>query len=143
MPAGTPAASSTVNGSIEPLACRPRRRSISAAMPSGLGIDVYQSFHSSPSRAALARAAACSCASGASVACVPCKVTGSGQAMVALALSVVALHEDELLEQAHVLFVLQQRADQRRHRDLLVPALQDVERDVFRDQQLQPVEQFG
>jgi hypothetical protein len=47
-------------------ACRPSRRSISAAMPSGDGTAVYQSFHSSPSRVASRRPSACSCASGSS-----------------------------------------------------------------------------
>ena len=49
MPAILPSASNTVNGSIDPDACRPSRRSISLRMSSALGMKVYQSFHSSPS----------------------------------------------------------------------------------------------
>jgi hypothetical protein len=79
MPATRPAASNTVNGSIEPAACSARRRSISRAMPSGAGTDVYHSRHSSPSRAAAHSASWCSCASGRSVACGPCSTSGSGQ----------------------------------------------------------------
>ena len=39
----------------QPRVCRSSRRAISAAMPSGLGIAVYQSFQSSPSRVAATR----------------------------------------------------------------------------------------
>ncbi len=39
----------TANGSMEPAACRPRRRSISASIFSGAGMLVYQSRQSSPS----------------------------------------------------------------------------------------------
>ena len=49
MPAILPSASNTVNGSIEPAACSPSRRSISLRMSSAVGMKVYQSFHSSPS----------------------------------------------------------------------------------------------
>ena len=38
-----------MNGSIEPAANRPSRRSISFFMFSAVGMAVYQSFHSSPS----------------------------------------------------------------------------------------------
>ena len=46
----------SVKGSMEPSACSARRRSTSAAMPSGAGMAVYQSFHNSPSRTASLRA---------------------------------------------------------------------------------------
>src|SRR4051794_24627300 len=56
-----------------------------------------------------------------------------------IASPVVTLHEHELLEQRDVLFVLEQRADERRHRDLVVLALQRGDRDVLGHQQLEPV----
>ncbi len=43
----------------------------------------------------------------------------------------------------HVLLVLQQRAGQRRHRDLVVLRAQRLGRNLLGDQQLQPVEEFG
>src|SRR5512133_2702861 len=140
MPTMRPAAFITVKGSMLPEACRPSRRLISAAMPSGEGTAVYQRRQSSPSRVASIRPASCAGASGSSFACWPLSSTGSGQATEASA--VVPLHEDELLEQRHVLLVLQQRTHQRRHRDLLVLALQRLERDVLGHQQLEPVEQL-
>ena len=81
MPTAAPAASRTVNGSIQPVACKPRRRSISAAMPSGDGTVVYQSRQSSPSRTASASSAAYAGASGSSVACTPRSVTGFAKVM--------------------------------------------------------------
>ncbi len=56
MPTARPAASKTAKGSIEPAARRSSRRAISARMPSGDGMLVYQSCHSSPSRVASQRA---------------------------------------------------------------------------------------
>ena len=64
MPAILPSASNTVNGSIEPAACSPRRRSISLPMSSGFGTEVYQSFHSSPSFTASVSPPICSCDRG-------------------------------------------------------------------------------
>ena len=58
MPEMRPSASRAVKGSIEPLACSASRRSISAAICSGAGMAVYQSFHSSPSRTASIRPSA-------------------------------------------------------------------------------------
>jgi hypothetical protein len=55
MPAMQPSASKTVKGSMEPAACSPSRRSISAAIPSGEGTAVYQSRQGSPSRTASTR----------------------------------------------------------------------------------------
>ena len=56
-----------VNASIDPPAWRARRRSISAAMASGRGTEVYQRFHSSPSRAAATSPSWCSGVSGSRV----------------------------------------------------------------------------
>src|SRR5882672_5986131 len=82
MPQQRPAPSSTANGSIEPLACSPKRRSISAAIRSGGAICVYQSFQSSPSFTASLSSSSRACDNGSSVACVPRSVTGSGQGIV-------------------------------------------------------------
>src|SRR5258708_23012794 len=90
--------------------------SIHAAIVSGDGTLVYQSFHNSPSAAALASASWCSRSSGTSLTCVPSSVTGSIQRLIRAALStVVAVHEKQAFEQAQVLFVLQQGTVQRRH----------------------------
>src|SRR4051812_30929694 len=70
-------------------------------------------------------------------------VTGRTSIMgLALRLAVVALHEDQLLEQRDVLLVLQQRTYQGRYGDLLVLRVQRARRDVFREQQLEPVDQL-
>src|SRR5450755_2858620 len=150
IPQTRPAASRTAKGSMLPAACSARRRSISFVIAAGSGIEVYQSFHSSPSCTATASSAACASARGSSVACFPASVIGGGQLMGEVAqrsplmrLPVVTLHEDELLEQRHVLLVLQQGADQGRHGDLVVLALQRLERNVLGDQELQPIEQLA
>ncbi|CAM2160920.1 hypothetical protein PT2222_90138 [Paraburkholderia tropica] len=57
-------------------------------------------------------------------------------------LAVVAVHVDEPLEQRHVLFVLEQRARERRHRLRAVDGAQRFGRHLFGEQQLEPVEQF-
>ncbi len=57
--------------------------------------------------------------------------------------AVALVHEHQLLEQAHVLFVLEQRAHERRDGDLVVRALQGREGNVFRHQQLEPVDQLA
>src|ERR1019366_9490513 len=57
--------------------------------------------------------------------------------------SIVPRHEYQPLEQMHVLFVLEQRAVQRRDDGLLVLAAQGFGRDVVGEQELQPVEQLG
>src|SRR5256885_4156198 len=57
-------------------------------------------------------------------------------------LRALARHEDEALEQVHVLLVLQQRAVQRRDDGLAVLGPQGVGRDVLGEQKLQPVEQL-
>ena len=72
----------TAKGSIEPLACRASRRSISAPIFSGSGMVVYQSRHSSPSFTASIRSSRWLCASGSSVAREARSVTGGGHAMV-------------------------------------------------------------
>src|SRR5450631_69850 len=79
MPAILPSASKTVHGSIEPAACRPRRRSISLPMSSALGMKVYQSFHSSPSLTASVSPSIWSCDKGFSCAWGPLSETGSSQ----------------------------------------------------------------
>src|SRR6188768_1570202 len=53
-----------------------------------------------------------------------------------------AVHEDELLEEVHILLVLEERAVERRDRRLRVVAAQGLRRDVFRDQELDPVEEL-
>src|ERR1700733_6765011 len=79
MPAICPPASNTVKGSIEPLVCRPSRRSISLAISSGFGIAVYHSFHRSPSLTASVSPETGAGDNGSSRACGPTSVTGSGQ----------------------------------------------------------------
>src|SRR5450830_449563 len=69
-------------GSIEPCSCSLRRRSISARMFSGLGIEVYQSFHSLPSDTAAISASWWSSDSGSSVAYWPLSVIGCKNCMV-------------------------------------------------------------
>src|SRR6218665_2902980 len=121
MPTGTPCASSTANGSTAPASRWRSSWSMGEAMASGDGTAVYQSFHSSPSREASTSAEARSADSGTSDAWVPARVTGESQGMRAPGGSaVVLLHEDELLEERHVLLVLQQRAHERRHGDLVL-----------------------
>src|SRR5882672_522960 len=58
-------------------------------------------------------------------------------------LRTLARHEDEALEEVHVLLVLEQRAVQRREDGLAVLGPQSVGRDVLGEQELQPVEQLG
>src|SRR2546428_4994056 len=58
-------------------------------------------------------------------------------------LRALARHEDEALEEVHVLFVLEQGAVQRRDDGLAVLGSQGVGRDVLGEQELQPVEQLG
>ena len=76
MPAMRPSASNTVNGVIDPLACRSSRRAISAAMRSGGGTKVYHSRQSSPSRTASIRPGSCRGDSGSTRTCWPRSVTG-------------------------------------------------------------------
>ena len=52
-------------------------------------------------------------------------------------------HEGQSLEQMHVLFVLEQRAMQRWDELLRIALAQSLGSDVFRHQQLQPVEKLG
>ena len=76
---GSPLAGSSsrvVNGSMEPLRCKARRRSISAAICSGAGTLVYQSFHSSPSWAASTRPSWWSGLSGSRTTFFPLRVMG-------------------------------------------------------------------
>src|ERR1700733_11424121 len=117
--------------------------SIHAEIVSGEGTLVYQSFHNSPSAAASASASWCSRSSGTSLTYVPSSVTGSIQRLMRAALSaVVAVHEQQALEQAQVLFVLEQCAVQRRNDLFLVGGTQRLRTNVLGQQQLQPVEQF-
>src|SRR3989440_5129917 len=61
----------------------------------------------------------------------------------AAGLRALARHEDEALEEVHVLLVLEQRAVQGRDDGLAVLGPQGVGRDVLGEQELQPVEQLG
>ena len=80
MPTASPLArSTTVKGSMWPAARWANRASILAAISSGDGTVVYQSFQSSPSFTASARAGASSGVSGRKLAWVPVRVTSSGQ----------------------------------------------------------------
>src|SRR5437016_474028 len=80
IPAARPVAGSiTANGSIEPFDRRSRRRSISSRIFSGGAIDVYHSFHSSPSRTDSTRPSRWACDSGSSAAWGPRRVTGVSQ----------------------------------------------------------------
>src|SRR5258708_15462600 len=107
--------------------------SIHAAIVSGEGTLVYQSFHNSPSAAALASASWCSRSSGTSLTFVPSSVTGSIQRLMLAAFStVVAVHEKQAFEQAQVLFVLQQRTVQRRGSLLLFRGKQRPRANVLR-----------
>jgi len=80
MPIARPCAL-TVNGTIEPAASSPRRRSISDRISSGPGTTVYQSFQSSPSRVASASSSWCSCESGRSATWRPTSSVVPGQGM--------------------------------------------------------------
>src|ERR1700761_9711472 len=95
-------------------------------------------FHSPPSPAAAFSASTWASDIGSRRMRPSVSVTGWTFSIAGLA--VVLLHEDELLEQRHVLLVLEKRADQRRDRDLVVLGLQRRDRDVLRQQQLEPVE---
>ena len=55
----------------------------------------------------------------------------------------MALHENQFFEQRHVLLVFQQRADQRRYRHFIVFALQGFQRNIFGDQQFEPIQQLA
>src|SRR4249920_409867 len=57
--------------------------------------------------------------------------------------SIPAVQEQQLLEQMHVLLVLQQGAVQGRNELLGVVAAQDFRRNVLGHQQLDPVQEFG
>src|SRR5690348_8351136 len=97
--------------------------SMYASVWSGSGTEVKRSVQSCPSAAAARSASACAGMSGSRRTDSESRVTGSGFFIVTRGcnrcarerLSIVALHEDELLEQRHVLLVLQQRAHERRH----------------------------
>src|SRR5437870_12634649 len=52
-------------------------------------------------------------------------------------------HERHALEKMHVLFVLEQRAVQRRDQHLLVRAMERLGRNAFGEKQLQPIEELG
>src|SRR6202795_5217810 len=57
--------------------------------------------------------------------------------------SIPAAEEQQLLEQVHVLLVLEQRSVQRRYQLLRVVASQTFGRNVLGDQQFDPVEELG
>src|SRR3974390_1666160 len=57
--------------------------------------------------------------------------------------SIPAVKEQQLLEQVHVLLVLEQGAVQRRNELLRVVAAQRLRRDVLRHQELDPVQELG
>ena len=59
------------------------------------------------------------------------------------ALAVLARHEDQPFKEMNILLVLEQGAVQRRDGGFLILAAQGFGRDVFGQQKLQPVEQFG
>src|SRR5688572_32072262 len=69
------------------------------------------------------------------------KRTSMNAAPRAVSARLAAAEEQELLDQVHVLFVLQERAVERRQRLALVGA-QRFGRDVLRHQQLDPVEKL-
>ena len=77
-------ASRTVHGTIVPASCSARRRRISAAMPSGDGIRVTQSRHSSPSSTASASSASCSGARSSSTTWSPRSTGASRKAEVTI-----------------------------------------------------------
>src|SRR5687768_16934316 len=54
-----------------------------------------------------------------------------------------AMREDQLLKEMHILLVLEQRAIERRNGFLRIVGAQRLRRDVFSNQQLDPVEQLG
>src|SRR5580658_5011635 len=56
--------------------------------------------------------------------------------------SIPAMQEQQLLEQVHVLFVLEQRAVQRRNELLRVVAAQRLGRNVLGHQQFDPIQEF-
>src|SRR5690606_22526011 len=101
-----------------PSSCMRRASSMYRRVWPGSGTEVTRKFQSSPSAAAAASPASCSSVSGTSRMPRSSRMTGSTKAMSRLALSVVALHEHQLLEQGDVLLVLQERAHQWRNRDL-------------------------
>src|SRR5262245_36599005 len=77
---------------------------------SGVAMKVYQRFHNSPSRAASCSSGPCSACIGSSTTQLrPVSVTGSMKRAMGVvrfegeASAVVALHEDQLLEQGDVL----------------------------------------
>src|SRR5450759_1118313 len=57
--------------------------------------------------------------------------------------SIPAIEKQQLLEQVHILFVLEQRAVQRRNQLLRVVAAQRLGRYILGDQQLDPIQQLG
>src|SRR6476469_6096591 len=125
------ATSCTTKGSMWPSAWPLSAVSMYAASSPGAGTDVTRRVQSSPSRAAAASSGACRRSIGSSRMPLRSRVTGSGLRIAAGLSAVVPLHEDQLLEQRHVLFVLEQRAHQRRHGHLVVLALQRFQRDVL------------
>src|SRR5512142_2489269 len=125
-----------------PASCPARAAEIYACACSGSGTDVTHRFHSSPSLAAATSPSWCSRVIGSSRTPWPSRVTGAG-AFIAAASAVVARHEDEALEEVHVLLVLEQRAGERWNGELLVLRAQRFGRDLLGHEQLQPVEQFG
>src|SRR5882724_6032186 len=62
---------------------------------------------------------------------------------VSIRSATASMQEYQLLEQVHVLFVLEQRAVQRRQRLLRIARAQRFGRNLLRDEQLDPVEQLG
>src|SRR5690606_32204798 len=64
-------------------------------------------------------------------------------ALRGLRLAVAACHEHHPLEQVHVLLVFEQRAVQRRQQLAVAVLAQGFRRQVFRHQQLEPVQQLG
>src|SRR5512132_2631583 len=139
LPTTSPVLTSRTMNGIAPL--RSRMSSAVSSQPSvraGDGTDVYQRRHSAPSAAAARTASRCDGASGSSDACAPRSVTGSMKRSP----TSCASHEHDAFEQVHVLFVLEQGAVQRRYHGLAIGAVQRLRRDVFCEQELQPVEQL-
>src|ERR1700729_2015737 len=98
MPEMVPSASYTVHGIIAPDTCNPSRRSISLRMSSARGMEVYQSFHNSPSFTASVRPSHWSCDNGSSRAYGPLSDTGSSQD-ITFSLSVIACDKREAFAQ--------------------------------------------
>src|SRR5439155_20351100 len=73
----------------------------------------------------------------------PARITGSTKRVTQRTSSSGARHEDDALEQVDVLLVLEQRAVQRRNERLAIAALQRFGRNVFGQQQFEPVEELG